>query len=255
VNGIRKRLAPLLEWLQRASPDVVCLQELKETQAGFPLREVQDAGYGAIWCGEKSWNGVAILARDAQPIETRRRLPGDDADKQARYIEAAVGGVLVGCLYLPNGNPQPGPKFRYKQAWFERFLAHAQALYASGHPVILAGDYNVVPTDFDIYNPRSWLKNALLQPEPRASYQRLLGQGWQDAIRARHPDERVYTFWHYLRDSWPRNAGLRLDHILLSASMQPRLLDAGVDSWVRGLPQASDHGPAWVTLKPPARPG
>jgi exodeoxyribonuclease III len=251
VNGVRKRLGPLLSWLARASPDVVCLQELKEAQAGFPLRELQAAGYGAIWCGERSWNGVAILARGSQPVETRRRLPGDDKDVQARYIEAAVQGVIVGCLYLPNGNPWPGPKFGYKLAWFERFLVHAQALHDSGHPVILAGDYNVVPTDFDIYNPRSWLKNALLQPESRALYQRLLAQGWQDAIRARHPDERVYTFWHYLRDSWPRNAGLRLDHLLLSPSLQPRLLEAGVDTWPRGLPDSSDHAPAWVTLAAP----
>ncbi len=242
-------MRPFLTWLRRDAPDVVCLQELKEAQADFPLREIQAEGYGAIWCGERSWNGVAIVARGAQPIETRRQLPGDDRDRQARYIEAAVGGILVGCLYLPNGNPQPGPKFRYKLAWFERFLAHAQALWETGHPVVLAGDYNVVPTDFDIYNPRSWRTNALLQPEPRACYQRLLGQGWLDAIRARHPDESVYTFWHYLRDSWPRNAGLRLDHLLLSASVQPLLEGAGVDSWARGLPDASDHAPAWIALK------
>jgi exodeoxyribonuclease-3 len=241
-------LQPFLAWLRRESPDVVCLQELKENQADFPRHEIEAEGYGAIWCGERSWNGVAILARGAQPIETRRRLPGDDGDKQCRYIEAAVSGILVGCLYLPNGNPQPGPKFRYKAAWFERFLTHAQALHDSGHPVVLAGDYNVVPTDFDIYNPRSWRTNALLQPEPRAQYQRLLAQGWLDTIRARHPEERVYTFWHYLRESWPRDAGLRLDHILLSPTLQPRLQDAGVDRWPRALPDTSDHAPAWITL-------
>ena len=253
VNGVLLRLAPLLEWLRRESPDVVCLQELKATGPDFPIAEIRRAGYGAIWCGQRSWNGVAILARGADPIETRRRLPGDPADDQARYIEGAVSGVVVGCLYLPNGNPQPGPKFAYKLAWFERFIAHARALYDSGHPIVLAGDYNVVPTDLDVYNPRSWVKNALFQPESRACYQRLLEQGWVDAIRARHPDQRVYTFWDYLRNGWPRNAGLRLDHLLLSASLAPRLVDAGVDTWVRGLPDSSDHAPAWVTLDlPPA---
>jgi exodeoxyribonuclease-3 len=194
---------------------------------------------------------VAILARGADPIEIRRQLPGDPADRQSRYLEAAVQGMIVGCLYLPNGNPQPGPKFAYKLAWFERFLAHARTLHDTGHPVILAGDYNVVPTDADIYDPRSWLTNALLQPEPRACYRRLLDQGWLDAIRARHPDERIYTFWHYLRQRWQRNAGLRLDHLLLSAPLAPRLVEAGVDRWARGLPDASDHAPAWVTLDLP----
>jgi exodeoxyribonuclease-3 len=193
---------------------------------------------------------VAILARGAEPIETRRGLPGDPSDDQSRYLEAAVQGVLVGCLYLPNGNPQPGPKFVYKLAWFERLLTHAQALYSSGHPVVLAGDYNVVPTDFDIYNPRSWLKNALLAPESRARFQRLLAQGWTDAIRARHPDAPSFTFWSYLRDHRARNAGLRLDHLLLNAEVAPRLLDAGVDTWARDLPDASDHAPAWITLQP-----
>jgi exodeoxyribonuclease-3 len=248
INNVVRRLPVLLAWLEKEAPDVVCLQELKAEQASFPIAAIRAAGYGARWVGERSWNGVAILARGGDPIETRRQLPGDPADRQSRYLEAAVQGVLVGCLYLPNGNPWPGPKFAYKQAWFERFLAHAQGLWASGHPVVLAGDYNVVPTDFDIYDPKSWLKNALLQPEPRASYQRLLGQGWVDAIRAKHPGERVYTFWHYLRNRWERNAGLRLDHLLLSAALAPRMVDAGVDRWVRGLPDASDHAPAWVTL-------
>jgi exodeoxyribonuclease-3 len=232
---------------------VVCLQELKADQASFPIAQIRAAGYGARWVGERSWNGVAILARGADPIETRRQLPGDPSDRQARYLEAAVEGMIVGCLYLPNGNPQPGPKFTYKLAWFERFIAHARALHDTGHPVVLAGDYNVVPTDLDIYDPRSWLTNALLQPEPRACYRRLLDQGWVDAIRARHPDERVYTFWHYLRQRWQRDAGLRLDHLLLSPALAPRLVDAGVDRWVRGLPDASDHAPAWVTLEAPAR--
>jgi exodeoxyribonuclease-3 len=249
INNVVRRLPQLLEWLARESPDVVCLQELKAEQASFPIAAIRAAGYGARWVGERSWNGVAILARGADPVETRRQLPGDPSDRQSRYLETAVQGILVGCLYLPNGNPQPGPKFGYKLAWFERFIAHAGSLYESGHPVVLAGDYNVVPTDFDIYDARGhWLTNALLQPEPRACYQRLLTQGWVDALRARHPDERVYTFWHYLRKSWERNAGLRLDHLLLSAGLARRLVDAGVDTWARALPDASDHAPAWVTL-------
>jgi exodeoxyribonuclease-3 len=189
-----------------------------------------------------------------QPVETRRGLPGDPADQQSRYLEAAVHGVLVGNLYLPNGNPQPGPKFQYKLAWFERLLIHARSLLDSGHPVVLAGDYNVVPTDFDIYDQKSWLKNALLQPESRALYQRLLGQGWLDAIRAQRPDERIYTFWDYFRQHRQRNAGLRLDHILLSPPVTPRLIDSGVDDWVRDLPDASDHAPVWVRLDRSTRP-
>jgi exodeoxyribonuclease-3 len=249
VNNIVKRLAPLLEWLERESPDIVCLQELKAADRDFPVEAIRAAGYGARWVGQRSWNGVAILARGATPIETRRALPGDPEDDQSRYLEAAVQGIIVGCLYLPNGNPQPGPKFTYKLAWFERLIAHARGLCDSGHPVALVGDYNVVPTDFDIYNTRSWSKNALLQPEPRASYQRLLAQGWTDALRARHPRQPQFTFWDYLRGAWERDAGLRLDHLLLSPSLAPRLVDAGVDRWVRGLPGASDHAPAWVTLK------
>jgi exodeoxyribonuclease-3 len=249
VNNIVKRLGPLLQWLKRESPDIVCLQELKATDDAFPIAAIRAAGYGARWVGQRSWNGVAILARDATPIETRRALPGDPGDDQSRYIEAAVRGIIVGCLYLPNGNPQPGPKFTYKLAWFERLLAHARALHDSGHPVALVGDYNVVPTDFDIYNTRSWSKNALLQPAARASYQRLLAQGWTDALRARHPEQPLFTFWDYLRGAWERDAGLRLDHLLLSPPLVPRLVDAGVDRWVRALPEASDHAPAWVTLK------
>jgi exodeoxyribonuclease-3 len=248
VNGISSRLQNLLQWLDKASPDIVCLQELKATDAGFPIAEIRKAGYGAIWHGQRSWNGVAILAKGADPVETRRGLPGNPADDQSRYVEAAVHGLIVGCLYLPNGNPRPGPKFDYKLAWFERLIDHAKTLYASGHPVVLAGDYNVVPTDFDIYNPRSWLKDALLQPESRERYRRLLDQGWIDAIRARHPDERIYTFWDYFRKHWERNAGLRIDHLLLSAPVAPQLADAGVDTWVRGLHHASDHAPAWVSV-------
>lgn len=249
INGIRARLPALLEWLEREAPDVVCLQELKAADAGFPIDAIRAAGYGAIWHGEKSWNGVAILSRGTEPIESRRGLPGDDGDKQSRYIEAAVHGVLVGCLYLPNGNPQPGPKFEYKLAWFERLLKYAATLYDSGHPVVLAGDYNVVPTDDDIYNPRSWLKDALLQPESRACYRRLLEQGWVDALRAKYPDERIYTFWDYFRQHWQTNSGLRIDHLLLNATLAPALREAGVDRWVRGMEQASDHAPAWITLE------
>jgi exodeoxyribonuclease-3 len=249
INNVVRRLPQLLTWLEKETPDIVCLQELKAADRDFPLAAIREAGYGARWHGQRSWNGVAILARGMTPIETRRGLPGDPGDDQSRYLEAAVHGILVGCLYLPNGNPQPGPKFTYKMAWFERLIAHAQALLATGHPVVLAGDYNVVPTDFDIYDPRSWLTNALLQPAPRAAYQRLLGQGWLDAIRTRHPDERIYTFWHYLRKRWERDAGLRLDHLLVNPALGPRLLDAGVDRWVRGLPDGSDHAPAWITLR------
>jgi exodeoxyribonuclease-3 len=248
LNGIRSRLPHLLQWLEKEAPDIVCLQELKALDTAFPRAELRAAGYGAIGQGERSWNGVAILAKGADPIEHRRGLPGDPSDEQSRYLEAAVHGVLVGCLYLPNGNPQPGPKYQYKLAWFERLIRHAKALYESGHPVALAGDFNVVPTDFDIYNPRSWKKDALLQPESRECYERLLAQGWIDAIRARFPAERIYTFWDYFRQHRARNAGLRIDHLLLNAQLAPRLVEAGVDTWVRDLDHPSDHAPAWVTL-------
>ncbi len=249
VNGIHRRLPLLLEWLAEARPDVVALQELKSTDADFPAAAIEAAGYGAAWHGQRTWNGVALLARGAQPIVSCRGLPGDPADAQARYLETAVGGVLVASIYLPNGNPQPGPKFAYKLAWFERLIDHARGLAATGHPVLLAGDYNVVPTDADIYNPRSWLRNALLQPEARDAWRRLLGEGWTDAIRAVHPDARIYTFWDVLRNGWPRDAGLRIDHLLLSASLRPRLLAAGVDREWRGREQPSDHAPVWVTLR------
>jgi exodeoxyribonuclease III len=248
VNGIKPRLPNLLQWLEREKPDVACLQELKALDGVFPHGPLRESGYHALWKGERSWNGVAILARGTDPVEIRRSLPGDPADEQSRYLEAAVDGVVVSCLYLPNGNPQPGPKFDYKLAWFERLILHASALYKSGHPVVIAGDYNVVPTDFDIYNPRSWLKDALLQPQSRECYQRLLKQGWIDAIRQLHPDEAVFTFWDYFRKHWDRNAGLRIDHLLLNAELAPCLVEAGVDRWVRGQEHASDHAPAWVRL-------
>jgi exodeoxyribonuclease-3 len=249
INNINKRLPRLLEWLAESQPDVVCLQELKSSDTAFPQAAVREAGYHAIWRGQTSWNGVAILAKGAEPIATQRALPGDPADKQSRYIEAAVNGVLIGCMYAPNGNPQPGPKFDYKLAWLERLERHAHALYASGAPVVLAGDYNVVPTDADIYSTRSWKDNALLQPEPRAAFRRLLAQGWTDAIRARHPTAPIYTFWDYKRDRWARDAGLRIDHFLLSADLAPRLVDANVDKTVRGREGASDHAPVWIVLR------
>jgi exodeoxyribonuclease-3 len=248
VNGVKTRLPNLLQWLEREQPDVACLQELKALDEGFPQAALLAAGYHALWRGQRSWNGVAILARGVEPVAIRRELPGDPGDDHARYLEAAVDGVVVACLYLPNGNPQPGPKFDYKLAWFDRLIAHAATLQGSEHPVVIAGDYNVVPTDFDIYNPRSWLKDALLQPESRERYQRLLQQGWLDSIRHLHPDDAVFTFWDYFRKHWDRDAGLRIDHLLLNAKLAPCLVAAGVDRWVRGEPHASDHAPTWVEL-------
>jgi exodeoxyribonuclease-3 len=248
VNGISSRVPRLLEWLERESPEIACLQELKAPDEAFPILDIRAAGYGAVWHGQRSWNGVAILARGLDPVEVRRGLPGDPDDTHSRYIEAAVDGIIVGCLYLPNGNPQPGPKFDYKLAWFERLIEYAARLCESRQPIVIAGDFNVVPTDFDIYDPKSWRKDALLQPETRDAYQRLLAQGWTDAIRARHPEERIYTFWDYFRNHWERNSGLRIDHLLLSDGLAPRLVDANVDRWVRGQPKASDHAPTWVQL-------
>jgi len=249
INDINKRLDNLLAWLRRARPDVVCLQEIKTTDAAFSVAAIEKAGYGAVWRGEKSWNGVAILARGCEPVLTRNRLPGDPSDAQSRYIEAAVGGVLIANLYAPNGNPQPGPKFAYKLAWMKRLLTHAKALCAIDAPVVLAGDFNVVPTDADIYPSKPYAKNALVQPEPRALFGRLLEQGWVDAIRAIHPDEPMYTFWDYKRNRWERDAGLRLDHLLLNAPAARRLADAGVDREARGHDGASDHAPAWIVLR------
>jgi exodeoxyribonuclease III len=249
VNGIGSRLPRLIEWLEKESPDIACLQELKTPDNRFPILAIRNAGYGAVWHGQLSWNGVAILAKGADPVEIRRGLPGDPDDTHSRYIEAKVNSIVVGCLYLPNGNPQPGPKFDYKLAWFERLIAHAAELYSSGDPVVLAGDYNVVPTDFDIYDPKSWRKDALLQPQSREAYQRLLAQGWVDAVRVRHPSDRIYTFWDYFRKHWERNAGLRIDHLLLNDKLAPRLADANVHTWVRGQQGASDHAPTWVEIK------
>jgi len=248
INGIRSRLARLIEWLQREQPDIACLQELKAPDAMFPRLDIERAGYGCCWIGQSAWNGVAILARGEKPVEVCRGLPGAGDDVQSRYLEATAHGLRVACLYLPNGNPQPGPKFDYKLAWFERLIKRAATLVAEREPILLAGDFNVVPTDFDIYDPKSWRKDALLQPQTRACYQRLLEQGWIDALRDRHPQEKIYTFWDYFRQHWQRNAGLRIDHLLLNRAAAPRLRDAGVDSWVRGQPGASDHAPTWVTL-------
>jgi len=250
INGIGARLPSLQRWLAETAPDVVCLQELKTTDAGFPAAAIADCGYGALWLGQKSWNGVAILARDATPQEVRRALPGDPSDTEARYLEAAVAGVLVACLYLPNGNPQPGPKFDYKLAWLERLIAHAAGLAGSEHPVLLAGDFNVVPTDADIYDPSSWRKDALLQPQSRDAYARLLAQGWTDALRTLHPEQRIYTFWDYFRNHWARDAGLRIDHLLLNPPLARRLRAAGVDRWVRGQKGPSDHAPTWIEITP-----
>lgn len=248
VNGINGRLPVLLKWLEQSAPDIVCLQELKAPQTRFPIQAVHDAGYGAIWHGQKSWNGVAILAKGMDPLETRKSLPGDKEDIQSRYIEAAVNGILVACLYLPNGNPAPGVKFDYKLGWFQRLLDHAGSLLAQDLPIVLAGDFNVMPTPLDVYKPESWEGDALFRPEVRSAYARLIGQGWVDSIRHLHPGERIYTFWDYLRNAWGRNAGLRLDHLLLSPRLAPRLLAAEVDREVRGWEHASDHAPVWIEL-------
>lgn len=249
INNVNRRLENLLGWLEATQPDVVCLQELKAADNQFPRSAIASAGYGAVWRGQRTWNGVAILARGADPVLTRDALPGDPADGQARYIEAAVEGILIASLYAPNGNPQPSPKFDYKLAWSERLIAHAAELFATDLPVVLAGDYNIVPEPRDIYPTKSYDKNALVQPESRAVFERLLDQGWVDAIRKIHPDETVYTFWDYMRNRWPRNAGLRLDHLLLSRKVARRLKDAGVDRDVRGMENASDHAPVWVELR------
>ena len=254
VNGIGTRLPHLLAWLQREQPDVVALQELKAVDAAFPAAELEAAGYGALWHGQRSWNGVALLARDAVPVESRRGLPGDPNDDQSRYLEAAVHNLIVGGLYLPNGNPQPGPKFDYKLAWMERLIRHARTLVDLPHPVVLLGDFNVIPTDLDVYDPKAWRKDALIQPEVRAAFERLLAQGWTDALRHVAGDAVVYTFWDYFRQHAERDRGLRIDHLLLNPVLAKGLKDAGVDRWVRLQDKASDHAPTWVTVRAPATP-
>jgi exodeoxyribonuclease-3 len=249
INNVNRRLPNLLTWLKRRKPDVVALQELKARQADFPAEALSYAGYGAVWRGEKAWNGVAILARDRKPILTRDSLPGDDSDAQSRYIEAAVNGIIVSSIYAPNGNPQPGPKFDYKLRWLARLKRHATALRKTGAPVILAGDFNVAPSPLDIYPTTSWDDDALVQPESRAAFRSLLGRSWTDSIRELHPNGRIYSFWDYKRNRWLRDAGLRLDHLLLSPDLALRLTQAGVDRDVRGEDGASDHAPAWVRLE------
>jgi exodeoxyribonuclease III len=249
INNINRRLPNLLAWMRAAKPDVVALQELKASDGEFPAAAIEKAGYGAVWRGQKTWNGVAILARNAEPVLTRDRLPGRPDDHEARYIEAAVRGVIVTSIYLPNGNPQPGPKFDYKLDWFARLKRHAKTFIKQDLPVVLAGDYNVAPDEIDIYPTRSWDKDALIQPKSRAAFASLVEQGWCDTIRELHGDKRIYTFWDYKRNRWPRDAGLRLDHLLLSPALVSRLAKAGVDKQVRGEDGASDHAPAWVVLK------
>jgi exodeoxyribonuclease-3 len=248
VNGVNGRLPVLLRWLKETSPDVACLQELKAPDEKFPLQAINDAGYEAIWHGQKSWNGVAILSRNGKIKETRRGLPGDPDDTHSRYLEAVVNDVTIGCLYLPNGNPAPGPKFDYKLRWFERFTEHAAELLASGKPVVLTGDYNVMPTEQDVYKPERWVDDALFRPETRAAFKKLVAQGWTDAIRKLYPDETIYTFWDYFRNAYGRNAGLRIDHFLLSPKVAKRLTAAGVDRDVRGWEKSSDHAPVWIQL-------
>jgi len=249
VNNINRRLSSLLEWLGEARPDIVCLQELKAANEGFPEQALLEAGYKAVWQGERTWNGVAILAKGTLPLVTRLTLPGNPEDRQSRYIEAAINGVLVASIYLPNGNPQPGPKFEYKLAWFQRLIRHAAKLYNTKAPVILAGDYNVVPTDADIYSLKSWKRDALLQPESRAAFQRLLKQGWVDALHMMYPNKSQFTFWDYFRNHWERDAGLRIDHVLMNKPAAALFSGAGVDRNVRGRPKPSDHAPVWITLQ------
>jgi exodeoxyribonuclease-3 len=248
VNGVNGRLPVLLRWLHEAAPDVVCLQELKAPQEKFPVKAIEDAGYQAIWHGQKSWNGVAILSRGLEIQEVRRELPGDLEDTHSRYIEAIINNMLIGCLYLPNGNPAPGPKFDYKLRWFDRLAHHAAELLTHDVPVILTGDYNVMPTELDVYKPERWLDDALFRPETRAAFKGLVEQGWTDALRTLYPDEKIYTFWDYFRNAYGRNAGLRIDHFLLSPHFKNRLLHAGVDKEVRGWEKSSDHAPVWIEL-------
>jgi len=248
VNGIGARLPALLRWLGEFKPDVACLQELKAPQDKFPEAAIREAGYSPIWHGQKSWNGVAILARGREPVESRRGLPGDPEDTHSRYIEARIDDVVVGCIYLPNGNPAPGPKFDYKLRWLDRLAKHAKDLLATDAPTVLAGDYNVIPTEIDVYKPERWVKDALFRPETREAFANVVAQGWTDAVRKLHPNERIYTFWDYFRNNFGRDAGLRIDHLLLSPSISGRLVSAGVDREVRGWEKASDHAPTWITI-------
>jgi exodeoxyribonuclease-3 len=248
VNGITRRLPVVLRWLKEEQPDISCIQELRSPQEKFPEAALEAAGYGAIWHGQKSWNGVAILAKGQKPVETRRGLPGDPDDTHSRYIEAEIRDLVVGCIYLPNGNPAPGPKFDYKLAWFKRLNAYAAALLKSKRPIVLCGDYNAVPTELDAYKPERWVGDAVFFPETRVLYARLLAQGWTDALRTMHPEEVIYTYWDYFRNAFSRNAGLRMDHLLLSPQLAPRLVSAGVSREVRSWEKTSDHAPTWIDL-------
>jgi exodeoxyribonuclease-3 len=249
VNGVASRLPRLIDWLEETAPDIVCLQELKAPDERFPAAALEKAGYGAIWQGQKSWNGVAILARGAEPVETQRGLPGDPADVQSRYLEAAVKGLIVASLYAPNGNPVGSAKFAFKLRWYERFMARAERLLATGQPVVLAGDYNIIPTDLDVYVPDRWRDDALFQPVLKDAFVHLVNSGWTDALRRRRPDARIYTFWKHLRNAYARDAGLRIDHLLLSPAAAARMTDAGVDREHRGREKPSDHAAVWVTLR------
>lgn len=249
VNGITSRLPVLLQWLKETSPDVACLQELKAPQEKFPEAAIKDAGYSAIWHGQKSWNGVAILSKNHPIEEICRVLPGDPEDEHSRYLEAKVNGIIIGCLYLPNGNPAPGPKYDYKLKWFDRLTLRAAELLSLKTPVILTGDFNVMPTEIDVYKPERWGNDALFRPETRAAFKKLVDQGWTDAIRTLYPNEVIYTFWDYFRNAYERNAGLRIDHFLLSPELKNRLVAAGVDRFVRGWEKTSDHGPVWIEVK------
>ncbi|NLR78349.1 exodeoxyribonuclease III [Chitinophaga eiseniae] len=248
VNGVNGHLQVLLRWLQETTPDVVCLQELKAPQEKFPEQAILEAGYQAIWHGQKSWNGVAVLSRNLPMKEIRRTLPGDPDDVHSRYIEVDINGLLIGGLYLPNGNPAPGLKFDYKLSWFKRLTDHAKTLLDQGVPVVLTGDFNAIPTEKDVYKPERWVDDALFRPETRAAFKNLVDQGWTDAIRKLYPEETIYTFWDYFRNAYGRNAGLRIDHFLLSPQVNKRLQAAGVDRDVRGWDKTSDHAPVWIQL-------
>jgi exodeoxyribonuclease III len=249
VNGISSRLPSVLKWLSESKPDIACLQELKAIEEKFPLAAINDAGYQAIWHGQKSWNGVAILSKIGDIKEIRRVLPGDPEDLHSRFIEAEINGLTIICLYLPNGNPYPGPKFEYKQKWFKRLNAHAKKLISKTKPAVIAGDFNVMPTELDVYKPERWVNDALFRIEIRESFKDLIAQGWTDSLRKMHPKETIYTFWDYFRDAYGRNAGLRIDHLLISPDLKSKLKAAEVDHHVRGWEKPSDHAPVWIDLK------
>jgi exodeoxyribonuclease III len=250
VNGVNGRLPVLLRWLNEAKPDVVCLQELKSPDDKFPAAAIRDAGYNVIWHGQKAWNGVAILAKKKYELkEHKRGLPGDPADLQSRYLEAMVNGILIVCIYLPNGNPAPGPKFDYKLKWFKRLSSKARMLLKKEIPCMIVGDFNVIPTDLDCHKPQSWMKDALFFPESKAAYKKLVDQGWTDALRTLYPNKKIFTFWDYFRNAFIRDAGIRIDHFLLSPQLAKKLYKAGVDRHVRSWEKTSDHAPVWIQIR------